>query len=295
MESPGFIARLISFVVRVQSYPQLFRHYMRVITDYSTKKLGSAAVHSELNTLFQFHPDLQTEYTNIVSTNSTSSEQSLNKPDMELLKPCIYYMNKVQNRFADERGVITAYLDTIRSLKEGNLCDEEAYSAIAKIFGEENQDLIDEFEFLIMDKKETRNKKKKNSSSSSNKKTLDDLRRSEVMEDEMCEVDVDLALGKRCVECINMLMNNSTDDEERKQIINIDGNLRATSLGYIRKIYKKEDSSILTRLREDPTSVLPEILEKLTLKQDELSKKWSDIHEKRENPIYSLRKLRSIV
>ncbi|KAK6784867.1 hypothetical protein RDI58_018322 [Solanum bulbocastanum] len=298
MEPPGFTPRAISFILRVRIYPQLFSHFMRVMTDFSTKKLDSAAADSELNTLFQFHRDLLTEYKNLVSTHLRSrllsSEQSRDKPDMEILKPCIYYMNKVQNRFADERGVIMAYLDTIRSLKEGNLRNEEAYNAIAKIFGEENQDLVDEFEFLILDKKEIRKqkKKKKNSSSSSNKKTLDDLKRSELMEDEMCELDIDLALGKKTVACANMLMNSA--EEERNQIINIDNSFSAVSLGYIEKVYKEEDAFILTRLRDDPRSVLPEILEKLKSKEDELSKKWSDIHEKKKNWTTSLRKLRSI-
>uniref|UniRef100_M0ZJ34 SIN3 component, histone deacetylase complex n=1 Tax=Solanum tuberosum TaxID=4113 RepID=M0ZJ34_SOLTU len=298
MEPPGFTARATSFLLRVQSYPQLFNQYMRVMNDYSTNKLDYAGADSELNTLFQFHRDLLTEYKNLVSerlkSKLLSSEQSRNKPDLKILKPCIHYMNKVQNRFADEGGVIMAYLDTIRSLKEGNLCNEEAYNAIAKIFGEENQDLVDEFEFLFLDKKEIRkNKKKKNSSSSSNKKTLDDLKRSELMEDEMCELDIDLALGKKTMACVNMLMNSA--EEERNQLINIDNSFSAVSLGYIEKVYKEEDDSILTRLRDDPRSVLPEILEKLKSKEEDLSKKWSDIHEKKKNPADSLRKLRSIV
>ncbi|KAK6784818.1 hypothetical protein RDI58_018273 [Solanum bulbocastanum] len=185
-------------------------------------------------------------------------------------------MNKVQKRFANERGVILEYLETIRKLTQAKLCNKEAYDAIMIIFDKENQDLIDEFKFLLFGRNGNKNEKKKEDKKNS-------------MEDEMFEVDMNLTRRKTAEDTAKELMHSLQQHEDQQ--ININIYFSAVSLGYIRKIYKEEGSSIITRLRDDPTSVLPKILKKLESEEKVLIKKWGDIHEKKNNPC----KLGSIV
>ncbi|KAK4714019.1 hypothetical protein R3W88_019926 [Solanum pinnatisectum] len=260
-----------SFIQRLQLHPCIFGQFQRVMKDYSTDKLNAADLVSELDTLFQFHPDFLTGYKIFLPPHLQptlpSPPQSPKKKIV--LKPFIEFMNKVQKRFANERGVILEYLETIRKLTQAKLCNKEAYDAIMIVFGKENQDLIDEFKFLLFGRNGIRNDKKKEDKKNS-------------MEDEMFELDMNLTRRKTAEDTAKELMYSLQQHEDQQ--ININIYFSAVSLGYIRKIYKEEGSSIITRLRDDPTSVLPKILKKLESEEKVLIKKWRDIHEKKNNP-----------
>ncbi|KAG5596594.1 hypothetical protein H5410_037826 [Solanum commersonii] len=273
MEMAG---RATSFIRTLQLHPRIFGQFQRVMNDYSTDKLNVADLVFELDTLFQFHPDFLTGYRIFLPPHLRptlpSPPQSPKKklrPSLTVLKPYIVFMNKVQKRFADERRVILEYLDTIRKLTQGKLCNKEAHNAIMIIFGKENQDLIDEFEFLLLGRNGIRKEKKKN--------TMEDKMNS--MEDEMFELDMNLSRRKTAEDSAKELMYSLQQHEDH-----IDIYFSAVSVGYIRKIYKEEGSSIITRLRDDPTTVLPKILKKLESEEKVLIKKWRHIHEKKKNP-----------
>jgi len=275
MERDGLTACATSFIQRLQLHPRIFGQFQRVMKDYSTDKLNVADLVFELDTLFQFHSDFLTGYKIFLPPHlrpTLPSPPQSPKKKLTVLKPYIVFMNKVQKRFADERGVILEYLDTIRKLTQGKLCNKEAHNAIMIIFGKENQDLIDEFEFLLLGRNGIRKEKKKN--------TMEDKMNS--MEDEMFELDMNLSRRKTAEDSAKELMYSLQQHED--QLINIDIYFSAVSLGYIRKIYKEEGSSIITRLRDDPTTVLPKILKKLESEEKVLIKKWRDIHQKKKNP-----------
>ncbi|KAH0656004.1 hypothetical protein KY285_030886 [Solanum tuberosum] len=279
MERDGLTACATSFIQRLQLHPRIFNQFQRVMKDYSTDKLNVADLVTELDTLFQFHPDFLTGYRIFLPPHlrptlpSPPQSPKMKGPSLIVLKPYIVFMNKVQKRFADERGVILEYLDTIRKLTQGKLCNKEAYNAIMIIFGKENQDLIDEFEFLLLGRNGIRTEKKKNS--------MEDKKKNS-MEDEMFELDMNLSRRKTAEITAKELMYSLQQHED--QLINIDIYFSAVSLGYLRKIYKEEGSSIITRLRDDPTTVLPKILKKLESEEKVLIKKWRDIHQKKKNP-----------
>ncbi|KAH0650804.1 hypothetical protein KY290_031654 [Solanum tuberosum] len=273
MERDGLTACATSFIQRLQLHPRIFSQFQRVMKDYSTDKLNVADLVFELDTLFQFHPDFLTGYRIFLPPHLRPTLPSPPLSPKKVLKPYIVFMNKVQKRFADERGVILEYLDTIRKLTQGKLCNKEAHNAIMIIFGKENQDLIDEFEFLLLGRNGIRKEKKKNS--------MEDKKKNS-MEDEMFELDMNLSRRKTAEDSAKELMYSLQQHED--QLINIDIYFSAVSLGYIRKIYKEEGSSIITRLRDDPTTVLPKILKKLESEEKVLIKKWRDIHQKKKNP-----------
>uniref|UniRef100_M1A6G3 Histone deacetylase complex, SIN3 component n=1 Tax=Solanum tuberosum TaxID=4113 RepID=M1A6G3_SOLTU len=282
MERDGLTACATSFIQRLQLHPRIFGQFQRVMKDYSTDKLNVADLVFELDTLFQFHPHFLTAYRIFLPPHlrptlpSPPQSPKMNlRPSLTVLKPYIAFMNKVQKRFADERGVIHEYLDTIRKLTQGKLCNKEAYNAIMIIFGKENQDLIDEFEFLLLGRNGIIKEKKK-------KNTMEDKKKNS-MEDEMFELDMNLSRRKTAEDSAKELMY-SLQQHHEDQLINIDIYFSAVSLGYIRKIYKEEGSSIITRLRDDPTTVLPKILKKLESEEKVLIKKWRDIHQKKKNP-----------
>lgn len=287
MERSGRTACAVSFVQRLQLHPRIFARFERAMNDYSTHKLDIAHLVSELETIFQFYPDFLTGYRiflppHLRATLPSPPPQSPKKkgPPIIVLKPFIEFMNKLQKRFANERGVIVQYLETLRKLKQGKLCNKEAYNEIMRVFGEENQDLMDEVEFLLLGRNGIIRKEKKKK-----KITMEDEMNS--MEDEMFELDVNLSRRKTAEDSAQKLMNSlqqQQQHEEEDQQINIDIKFSAVSLGYIRKIYKEEGSSVITRLRDDPMSVLPKILKKLESEEDVLIRKWRDIHEKKKNP-----------
>ncbi|KAK4363217.1 hypothetical protein RND71_018458 [Anisodus tanguticus] len=280
------IASAYSFIRRVQSHPQLYGHFRQVMSCYQTN-LDVSTVVSELETLFQSHPDLLTGYRTFLPPQfqeyfpqpQQSRKNNLIATDMNKLNPCIDFMNKVQKRFADERGIVCAYLETIRALTKGEISKNKAYDAIAKIFGDENQDLVDDFESLLTGGGKKKIKKKKKDLSPSNsgneiktrrQKALDDLNLYYQMEDEMFELDIHLSHVRRTVQSAKTLMTilrNSAD-----QIINIDKYFSAVSLSCIRKEYKEQGFVIVKRLREDLKHVLPQILSRLVIKEEELIK-----------------------
>lgn len=161
--------------------------------EYSIDKLNVAAVVSELDTLFQFHPHLLNEYRIFLSPPTLPSPQQ--SPNMKILKPCVAFMNQVLTRFANERGVVVAYLEIIRALAQGKICKDEAYNAIEKIFGEENRDLVDGFEWIVLGCKGIRKEEKKKNSR-------------EAKEDDMFEIDLKLHLRKTTAESANKLMES---------------------------------------------------------------------------------------
>ncbi|MCD7461310.1 hypothetical protein HAX54_045866 [Datura stramonium] len=71
---------------------------------------------------------------------------------------------------AGGRGVMFA-CPAIRALRNGKLSSDEAYNTIAKIFGDENQDLVDEFELHMSRNKikKRKNKEEENNLSASAK------------------------------------------------------------------------------------------------------------------------------
>ncbi|KAH0650809.1 hypothetical protein KY290_031659 [Solanum tuberosum] len=278
MEMAG---RATSFIRTLQLHPRIFGQFQRVMNDYSTDRLNVADLVFELDNLFQFHSDFLTGYRIFLPPHlrptlpsPPQSPKMKLRPSLTVLKPYIAFMNKVQKRFADERGVIHEYLDTIRKLTQAKLCNKEAHNAIMIIFGKENQDLIDEFEFLLLGRNGIRKEKKKN--------TMEDKKKNS-MEDEMFELDMNLSRRKTAEDSAKELMYSLQQQED--QLINIDIYFSAVSLGYIRKIYKEEGSSIITRLRDDPTTVLPKILKKLESEEKVLIKKWRDIHQKKKKSI----------
>lgn len=314
-----------SFIKRVRLHPQIFGQFRRVMSAYSSHKLDVRGVISELDTLFQFHHDLLTGYRFFLppqfrASSSLQPRQSrknnvVNLDIITLLNPCIHFMNKMQKRFADERGVILAYLESIRALTRGKLSNKKAYKAIARIFGNENQDLVDEFELLLVGdnggpkrfkKKKTEEDKfkkdeKTNLSRDSGdeikarkKKTLHGLNLCKRMEDEMFELDMRLSLLSTTVESAKAMKKMLEDSAavQQHQIINIDQHFSAASLRFIRKEYKEQGLFIIEKLREDPKHVLFRILEELEPKEvelvktrEKLHKHWYEVHKKKQNAV----------
>ncbi|XP_059291962.1 transcriptional regulatory protein SIN3 [Lycium ferocissimum] len=298
----GVEAVAYSFIRRVKSHPQLYCQFRQVMSRYDTEKDVSAVI-SELENLFQSHHDLLTGYRVFLPPQFQETLPQSRQPrknnvihaDTNKLNPCIGFMNKVQKRFADERGVIRAYLEIIREITKGKLSNKEAYDAVAKIFGDENQDLVDEFELLLGTDYGARKKikKKEEEASPSNsgdeiktrrQKKHDDFR----MEDEMFEADIHLSHVRRTVNSAKALMQ--TLRESADQIINIDKYFSAVSLSCIRKEYKEQGFAIIKRLREDPKHVLPQILSQLEPREAELvesrekrNKYWREVHEQKRN------------
>ncbi|MCD9641928.1 hypothetical protein HAX54_028414 [Datura stramonium] len=317
------IAAAYSFVRRVKSHPQIYGHFVRVMSGYATGKFDVPTVVSELETLFQSHSDLLTGYSILlppefrVSSPSQQSRKSrVSNADVRKLTSCIDFMNKLHKRFGDERGVILAYLKTIRAFTKGRISNKEAYDLIAKIFGDENQDLLDEFELhlgvnggrkKIKKKKKTAggksNKEEENNFSSTSpsnsgeeiktqrQKTLGDLNLSMRMEDEMFELDIHLSHVRTTVQSARALMEILTDSAtQQHQTININKYFSALSLSCIRKEYKELGWTIIERLREDPKYVLPQILSRLEPKEEELvesrgklHKRWCEALEQKQN------------
>ncbi|MCD9646307.1 hypothetical protein HAX54_036038 [Datura stramonium] len=303
------IAAAQSFIRRVRSHPQLFGHFRQVMSDYSAGKLNVVDVVSELDTLFQSHCDLLTGYRiflppqfQAVLPLRKSLKKSVINADVDKLTHCIDFVNKVQKRFAGERGVMFAYLKTIRALRNGKLSSDEAYNTIAKIFGDENQDLVDEFELHMSRNKikKKKNKEEENNLSASaeeieipRQKALADLNLSICMEDEMFELDIHLSHVRTSVQSARALMEILTDSvAQQHEIININKYFSAPSLSCIRKEFKEQGGTIIERLREDPKHVLPQILSHLEPKEEELvdSRKklhryWREVHEQRQKNI----------
>ncbi|KAM3395253.1 hypothetical protein P3S68_004258 [Capsicum galapagoense] len=323
MEITGVTAAAKSFVRSVYSHPEIFGHFQQVMKGYSTKELDVHAVVSELDTLFQFHHDLLIGYRiflppefrvslPMLQPRQFRKSNLIDIDTMIILKPCIDFMNKVQKRFDDERSVIEAYLKTIRTLTQGKLSNKDVNIAIAKIFGNENQDLVDMFKLVLLgdkagrkrirkeknteaegkSKKEEKNNLSSQSDSNSDdqikarkKKTLDDLKLGKQMEDEMFEVDVPLSRVRSIVKSAKDLKDSAK--KQQHQVIDIDNHFSALSLSCIRKEYKEQGSVVIQQLRENPRHVLPQILEKFEGKEKELvndrekvHKYWREFHEK---------------
>ncbi|CAN4103663.1 unnamed protein product [Withania somnifera] len=296
-----------SFIKRVQLHPQISGQFRRVMSDYSSHKLDVHGVISELDILFRFHPHLLTGYRFFLPPQFRPSSsppqprhpQKNNVDIITKLNPCIHFMNKLQKRFADERGVILAYLETIRALTKGKLFNDDAYDAIARIFGNENQDLVDEFELLLVGdnrgtkrskkKKEAEEAKFKNDEKSnllpSNSNNDDEIkpRKKKVnffncMEDEMFELDMHLYPLRTTIESANAL--KKILQSQQHQLINIDSYFSAVSLSCIRKEYKEQGCFVIKQLREDPKHLLPQILEQLERKEKELAESRKKLHQR---------------
>ncbi|OIT00298.1 paired amphipathic helix protein sin3-like 4 [Nicotiana attenuata] len=308
MVFPGVEAAANSFIERVKSHPNIYGHYLRVMSGYVTKKLDVSAVVSELETLFQSHEDLLTGYRTFLPRElqetlpsvkpRQSRKRNLVAADMKKLHTCIDFMNKLERRFDDNRGVIRAYLETVKSLKKGKLSNNEVYHTIAKIFGDENQDLVDEFASVLKIKK--RKKEEENVSSPSTRSEEIKVERQRTaeekiiylqMEEEMSEIDIHLSHVRRTLQSAKALMKILIHSTQQHQIINIvDKFVGDVSRSCIRKEYKEQSFFIIKRLREDPKHVLPHILSKLESKKKELveskeklHKRWREAHQQKNN------------
>ncbi|KAF3646592.1 hypothetical protein FXO38_19105 [Capsicum annuum] len=285
------IAAANSFIRRLQLHPEILDQFREVMIRYSCNKLDVSGVVSELDTLFQFHRDLLTGYRYFLplefrpsSPSPSPSRQSRKKHDInaDMLNPCIDFMNKVQKRFGDERGVIRAYLETIRGLTQGKLSYKDACRAIAEIFGNENQDLIDEFKLVLLGDnngvRSTTRIQKKNSEG----------RR---MEEEMCELDVKLSRVMTIVQAAKTLRDLLSKQQHQK--ININDHFSALSLSCVRKEFKEQGPFVVQQLLIDPKLlVLPQILDKfesnerkLVKERDKLHEYWCGVQEKKQNSV----------
>ncbi|KAM3281205.1 hypothetical protein P3S67_028226 [Capsicum chacoense] len=274
------IAAANSFIRRLQLHPEIFDQFRGVMIRYSCNKLDVSGVVSELDTLFQFHRDLLTGYRYFLPLEfRPSSPHDINA---DMLNPCIDFMNKVQKRFGDERGVIRAYLETIRGLTQGKLSYKDACRAIAEIFGNENQDLIDEFKLVLLGDnngvvRSTRIKKKNSEG-----------RR---MEEEMCELDVKLSRVMTIVQAAKTLRDLLSKQQHQK--ININDHFSALSLSCVRKEFKEQGPFVVQQLLIDPKLlVLPQILDKfesnerkLVKEREKLHEYWCRVQEKKQNSV----------
>ncbi|CAN4103671.1 unnamed protein product [Withania somnifera] len=306
--APGVIVAARSFVRRLQSHPHILCEFRRVMDAFSSGKLDVPAVVSELHTLFQFHPHLSTAYRFFLPPQfrpSSSPQQPLQSRNNNIdiittLKPCIHFMNNIQKRFADERGVIQAYLETIRALTKGKISNDEAYDAIARIFGNENQDLVDEFQLLLVGDNGIKKKKKKKTEEAKFKKeekSNDEIkpRKKKVnlyncMEDEMFELDMRLYPLRTTMESAKAL--KKILQSQQHQVVNIDSYFSAVSLSCIRKECKEQGCFVIQQLWEDPKHLLPQILEQLERKEKELAESreklhqhWYGLHKKKQNVV----------
>ncbi|KAM3301506.1 hypothetical protein P3S67_016008 [Capsicum chacoense] len=281
------IAAANSFIRRLQLHPEIFDQFRGVMIRYSCNKLDVSGVVSELDTLLQFHRDLLTGYRYFLPaefrpSSSSPSRQCRKNHDIndDMLNPCIDFMNKVQKRFGDERGVIRAYLETVRGLTQRKLSYTDACRAIAEIFGSENQDLIDEFKLVLLgDNNGVRTRiKKKN----------DEGRR---MEEEMCELDVKLSRVMTIVQAAKTLRDLLSKQQHQK--ISIKDHFSALSLSCVRKEFKEQGPFVVQQLLKDPKLVvLPQILEKfesnerkLVKEREKLHEYWCGVQEKKQNSV----------
>nr|XP_009802835.1 PREDICTED: paired amphipathic helix protein Sin3-like 3 [Nicotiana sylvestris] len=309
MVFPGVEAAAKSFIQRVKSHPNIYGLYLRVMSGYATKKLDVSSLVSELETLFQSHEDLLTGYRTFLPLElqetlpsvkpRQSRKRNLVAADMKKLHTCIDFMNKLERRFDDNRGVIRAYLETVKSLRKGTLSNNEFYDTIAEIFGDENQDLVDEFESVLKIKKRKKEEENLSSPSSSSSEEIKAKRQKTAeekliymqMEDEMFEIDIHLFHVRTTLQSAKALMENLRDSTQQHQIINnFDKYFRDASLSCIRGEYKEQSFFIIKRLKEDPKRVLPQILSKLKSKKEELieakeklHKRWREAHQQKKN------------
>ncbi|MCD7457706.1 hypothetical protein HAX54_035940 [Datura stramonium] len=166
-----------------------------------------------------------------------------------------------------KRVSFLAYLKTIRAFCKGRISNKEAYDSIAKIFGDENQDLLDEFELHLGvngGRKKIKKKKKAARGKSTRRKRIIFLQRHQ----------------NNCPICKGFDDLDGLNDTAASEAININkyfsalrvsaafGRIQRTRLDYYRKT-----------AGEDPKYVLPQILSRLG-KEEELVESRGKLHKR---------------